>query len=77
MPRVGQSVSRRVTDVQIIEETALGYKVTCGCGAQLFTFRTDGVVECLKCGRSRDPARLCEKWGRDRAVGPVAVLGAT
>ena len=77
MPRVGQSGSQRVTDVQIIEELALGFEVTCGCGAHLFTFRIDGVVECLKCGRSRDPARLCEKWGRDRAVEPVAVLGAT
>ena len=62
--------------MQIIEETSLGYEVNCGCGARLFTFRTDGVVECLKCGRSRDPARLCEKWGRDQAVEPVAVLGA-
>ena len=62
--------------MQIIEETTLGYEVSCGCGAHLFTFRTDGVVECLKCGRSRDPARLCEKWDRDRPLEPVAVLRA-
>ncbi len=76
MPPVGRSAQRKVTDVQIIEETALGYEVTCGCGAHLFTFRNDGVLECLKCGRSRDPARLREKWGRDRADEPVAVLRA-
>lgn len=61
--------------MQIIEETSLGYEVNCGCGAHLFAFRTDGVVECLKCGRSRDPARLCEKWGRDQTLKPVAALG--
>ena len=60
--------------MHIIEETKLGYDIECNCGKHIFAFRTDGVVECIKCGRARDPGRLCEKWSQDRVAELIPAL---
>ncbi len=48
----------------ITEETPLGYDVECSCGHTTFALHGQGVVQCLRCGRARDPRRLIYKWLR-------------
>ena len=48
--------------MRITEETPLGYDIECDCGHTTFALRGYGVVECVKCGRVRDPHRLLRKW---------------
>ncbi len=50
--------------MRITEETRLGYDVECDCGHLTFALRGQGVVECLRCGRLRDPRRPLYKWLR-------------
>ena len=50
--------------MRITEETPLGFDVECSCGHTIFAMREYGVVECIKCGRARDPRRLLYKWMR-------------
>ena len=50
--------------MHIMEESALGFDVECSCGHTLFALRGCGVIECVRCGRERDPRRLMYKWVR-------------
>lgn len=50
--------------MKIIEENPTGFDVECSCGHTIFALRGYGVVECVKCGRVRDPRRLLYKWVR-------------
>lgn len=57
--------------MRITEETPLGFYIECSCGCAGFAQRGSGVVECVRCGRARDPRRLIYKWIRgDGKEGP-------
>ncbi len=69
--RISQRPEHKEPGMVITEESPLGYDIECSCGHTTFALRTSGVVECLRCGRARDPRRLLYKWMRhDDAAAP-------